>query len=68
MHYRARCVILQNNKIDVLEIKNGIVEMKTQWEEGLNSSSETTAERTDELGYIKRCLLEDFAEKERQEE
>lgn len=63
MHYRARCVILQNNKIDVLEIKNGIVEMKTQWEEGLNSSSETTAERTDELGYIKRCLLEDFAEK-----
>lgn len=30
--------------------------MKTQWEKGLNSRSETTAKRIDKLGKIKGCL------------
>ena len=47
---------MQNNKIDVLGIKNGIIEMQTQWVKGLNSRSETTAKRMVKLGKIKGCL------------
>lgn len=56
-------MILQNNKIDVLEIKMALLKWKLSGEEGLNSRSETTAERIDELGNLKRCLPKSHAEK-----
>lgn len=37
--------------------------MKTQWGRRINSRSETTAERIDELGNLKRCLPKSHAEK-----
>ena len=55
-HYETRCAVLQNNKIDVLGIKNGIIEMQTQWVKGLNRRSEITAKRIDKRGKIKGCL------------
>ena len=53
----------QNNKIDVLDIKMALSKWKLSGEEGLNSRSETTAERIDELGNLQRCLPKSHAEK-----
>ena len=49
--------------MDVLEIKMALLKWKLSGEEGLNSRSETTAERIDELGNFKRCLPKRHAEK-----